>query len=56
MAIGDQGNDLSMLQFAGTAIAMGNAIPEAKQLATFVTDTNENDGVAHAIQKFVLDA
>ncbi|AMV60195.1 Promiscuous sugar phosphatase YidA, haloacid dehalogenase-like phosphatase family [Pediococcus damnosus] len=55
MTIGDQGNDLSMLQFAGTPVAMGNAIPEAKKLATFITSTNEENGVAKAIQKFVLD-
>lgn len=54
MAIGDQGNDLSMLKVAGTPVAMGNAIPEVKQLAKFVTATNEEDGVAKAIQKFVL--
>ncbi|WPC21441.1 sugar-phosphatase [Pediococcus inopinatus] len=54
MAIGDQGNDLSMLQFADTAVAMGNAIPEAKELASFVTSTNEEDGVAKAIQKFAF--
>ncbi|WP_412988851.1 sugar-phosphatase [Pediococcus siamensis] len=54
MAIGDQGNDLAMLRYAKTAVAMGNAIPEAKALATYVTATNEQDGVAQAIQKFVL--
>ncbi|GEN95064.1 sugar-phosphatase [Pediococcus ethanolidurans] len=54
MAIGDQGNDLSMLKVAGTPVAMANAISEAKQLATFITASNEEDGVAKAIQKFVL--
>lgn len=55
MAIGDQGNDLSMLQVAGTAVAMGNAIDELKSIADFVTEDNDHDGVAVAIEKFVLN-
>ena len=37
MAIGDQGNDLSMIQYAGLGVAMGNAIPEIKEAAQFET-------------------
>ncbi|MDR2660810.1 MAG: sugar-phosphatase [Lactobacillaceae bacterium] len=55
MAIGDQGNDLSMLEKAGVSVAMGNAIPELKQIADFVTKTNDEDGVAYAIEKFILN-
>ncbi len=54
MAIGDQGNDLTMVKFAGTGVAMGNAIDEVKATAQFVTKTNEEDGVAYAIEKFAL--
>lgn len=54
MAIGDQENDLAMLEFAGTGVAMGNAIDAAKAIAQFVTKTNMEDGVAYAINKFGL--
>ncbi|MTV82957.1 sugar-phosphatase [Secundilactobacillus folii] len=54
MAIGDQGNDLTMVKFAGTGVAMGNAIDDLKKTAQFVTKTNEEDGVAYAIEKFAL--
>lgn len=54
MAAGDGGNDISMLQYAGISVAMGNAIPEAKTAAKYVTDTNENDGLAKAIEKYLL--
>ncbi|KAF1015201.1 MAG: Sugar phosphatase YidA [Stenotrophomonas maltophilia] len=54
MAIGDQENDLTMLQFAGTSVAMGNAIDAAKQVARFTTGSNAEDGVALAIERFVL--
>lgn len=54
MAIGDQGNDLSMLRYATHSVAMGNAITEAKQLARYETKTNVNDGVAHAIETWAL--
>ncbi|MCW6027692.1 sugar-phosphatase [Stenotrophomonas sp. SRS1] len=54
MAVGDQENDLTMLQFAGTSVAMGNAIPAVKQTARFETATNAEDGAALAIERFVL--
>ena len=54
MCIGDSENDISMIQFAGTGIAMGNGNDAIKALATYITDTNENSGVAKAINKFVL--
>ncbi|MDO4667240.1 MAG: Cof-type HAD-IIB family hydrolase [Streptococcus sp.] len=54
MAIGDANNDLEMLEFAGLGIAMGNAPEHVKQLADAVTDSNENNGVATAIEKFIL--
>ena len=54
MAIGDQENDMAMLHYAGTGVAMGNAIDAVKAVADFVTKTNGEDGVAHAIKHFVL--
>lgn len=54
MACGDEENDLAMLEYAGTAVVMENARDEVKEYASFVTKTNDEDGVAHAIQQFVL--
>ncbi len=54
MAIGDQENDLAMIEYAGTGVAMGNAIESVKKIAQFVTKTNMEDGVAHAIEELVL--
>lgn len=51
MAIGDQKNDLSMLNYAGLPVAMANGIPEVKALAKFVTGTNDEGGVAQALTK-----
>lgn len=55
MAIGDSDNDISMLQAAKWSFAMDNASPSAKQVACFETSSNEQDGVAHAIEKYVLN-
>lgn len=54
MACGDSGNDVSMLEYAGFSVAMGNAVPELKALADAVTLTNNEDGVAAAIERYVL--
>lgn len=54
MCIGDGGNDLSMIQYAGCGVAMGNAVEELKQHADFITLSNNESGVANAIRKFVL--
>jgi len=53
MAIGDEGNDLTMIEYAGTGVAMGNGIDEVKQAASFVTKSNAENGVAFAINKYV---
>ena len=55
MACGDSGNDIEMLQSAGIAVAMGNANEEIKKVADFVTLSNEEYGVAYAIDRFILD-
>lgn len=53
MAFGDANNDLPMLEMAGFSIAMGNADEAVKKAADFVTKSNDEDGVAYAIQKFL---
>lgn len=54
MACGDGMNDLEMLKEAGLGVAVGNAVKEVKEAADYITDTNENEGVAKAIEKFAL--
>ena len=54
MAVGDSGNDLKMLRASGFPVAMGNAVTEVKKMARFTTASNEEDGVAVAIERFVL--
>jgi hypothetical protein len=55
LAIGDNFNDLEMLRFAGTGIVMGNADPALRDLPDIhCTASNDDDGVARAIEKFVL--
>ena len=54
IALGDGFNDKSMIEYAGLGIAMGNAQQPVKDAADFVTLTNDEDGVAYAIEKFCL--
>lgn len=54
MACGDGFNDVSMLRFAGRGVAMENAQESAKDAADFVTLSNNDDGVAYAVDKFIL--
>lgn len=54
IAAGDQLNDLAMLEAAGLGVAMGNAHEDVKRRAGFVTDTNEEDGLARVIERFML--
>lgn len=54
MAIGDTENDISILEAAGLGVAMENATEEVKAVADIVTGSNENDGVAEAINQYVL--
>lgn len=56
IAFGDGYNDLSMLRLAGMGVAMGNAEPEVRAAADYITDTNDNDGVAKALQHFFPEA
>ena len=56
MAIGDNFNDLTMLRYAGLGLVMGNAEEELKQMGFGLTASNAEDGVAQAIEKYVLAA
>ena len=53
MAIGDNQNDMEMIQAAGFGVAMGNAIPALKEKAGWVTAANDDDGLALAIEKML---
>lgn len=55
MAIGDNMNDKQMIENAGLGISMGNSSPCIKEISDFVTDTNDNEGVAKAIEKFIFN-
>lgn len=54
IAIGDSWNDHEMIELAGLGVAMGNAIQPLKDIADYVTLTNNDDGVKHVIEKFIL--
>jgi Cof subfamily protein (haloacid dehalogenase superfamily) len=53
--IGDMPNDVLMFENSGMSIAMGNASKEVQAQANFVTESNEEEGFAHAIERFVLN-
>ena len=52
---GDGFNDLSMIQFAGLGVAMANAQPMVLERADYITKSNDEDGVLHVINKFMLE-
>ena len=54
IACGDNYNDLSMINFAGLGVAMANAPIDIQEQADYVTYSNEEDGVAHVVEKFIL--
>ncbi len=54
MALGDDYNDLDMIKAVGYGIAMGNALEELKQISYDQTLTNKEDGVAHAINHYII--
>lgn len=54
MAIGDSLNDLTMVEQAGIGVAMGNAQEKLKEVADYITYTNDEDGIAKVIEKFIL--
>ena len=54
MACGDGLNDIPMLEYAGFSVAMDNAYEETKKVADYIAPSNEDDGVAEAIRRFIL--
>ncbi|MGE5199225.1 MAG: HAD hydrolase family protein, partial [Rhodospirillaceae bacterium] len=54
MALGDNLNDLEMLEAAGLPVVMGNAVPALFERGWRVTGTNDEAGVAQALQRFLL--
>ena len=56
IACGDGFNDLSMIQFAGLGVAMSNAHKDIQKQADYVTLSNDEDGIAHVLEKFVFCA
>lgn len=55
VAFGDQDNDIPMLKYVGLSIAMGNASPDVKQHSRITTSTNDEDGVAIAIEELLTN-
>jgi Cof subfamily protein (haloacid dehalogenase superfamily) len=56
MAVGDSENDLEMISLAGVGVAMGNSFETVKSAADDIAPTNDEDGVAWAVRKYVLEA
>ncbi|GBC77630.1 5-amino-6-(5-phospho-D-ribitylamino)uracil phosphatase YcsE [bacterium HR08] len=54
MVVGDNRNDVEMFAYAGLGVVMGNAEEELKALGDYVTGTNDEDGLAQALRRFVL--
>lgn len=54
MAFGDGGNDIPMLEHVGTSVAMGNAAPEVKRAADYITTSVDDHGIARALRHFGL--
>ena len=54
MAIGDNMNDKKMIEKAGCGVVMKGSTPAVVEVADYVTDTNNNEGVAQALKKFLL--
>lgn len=51
---GDGFNDISMIQYAGMGVAMGNAQPAVKEVADYITESNDEDGLVSVIDKFIM--
>ncbi len=54
IACGDGFNDISMIEYAGTGVAMANAQQEVRDVADYITSSNDDDGVAEVIEQFIL--
>ncbi|MFZ5945736.1 MAG: Cof-type HAD-IIB family hydrolase [Bacillota bacterium] len=55
IAIGDNMNDLDMIEYAGCGVAMGNGVDALKKVADIVTQNNDDDGVAEIIERLVIN-
>lgn len=55
ICIGDAGNDIHMIKYAGLGVAMANGFDDTKRAADYITKSNEEDGVAYIINKFILN-
>ena len=53
IAFGDEMNDLTMLQFAGCGVAMGNAVKPIRLIADKITASNDDDGIAVTLEKYL---
>ena len=54
IAVGDNPNDIEMIREAGLGVAVANAHPHVKQVANIMTDSNDDDGVAKVIERYLL--
>lgn len=54
IAVGNAGNDLTMVQYAGLGIWVDNVTPELRHEADFIVASNNNDGVAEVVERFIL--
>ena len=54
IACGDGYNDLTMIRYAGLGVAMENAVLPVRKAADYITFSNNDDGVAHVVEKFML--
>ena len=55
IAFGDNYNDITMIGYAGMGVAMGNAEEGVKKVANYICETNDDDGVAKTVEKYVLN-
>lgn len=55
IAFGDQNNDHTMIELAGVGVAMGNAVDSIKEIADYITLTNDEDGIADYVEKNILN-
>ena len=53
ISFGDDFNDIGMLKLCGKGVAMQNAIPQVKEITSFITATNDEDGVAKYLEKLL---
>ena len=54
IACGDASNDLAMIEYAGLGVAMENATDDVKEIANYQTKSNNEDGIAEVVNKFIL--